>query len=74
MKKPPGKSGGELSKESLKKSQGNPSPISSRSQVIPSAPWPWQAIGNVLLGRVIPRGPEGRNILAALTATDGGRR
>ncbi len=74
MKKPPGKSGGELSKESLEKSQGNPSPISSPAQVIPSAPWPWQAIGNVLLGRVIPRGPEGRNILAALTATDGGRR
>ncbi len=74
MKKPPRKAGAKSSKEFLKRRRDNSSPTSSPAQVIPSAPWPWQAIGNVLLGRVIPRGPEGRNILAALTATDGGLR
>ena len=57
MKKPPGKGGGKLSKESLEKSQGNPSPIPSPAQVIPSAPSPWQAIGRVV-ARIKSRWPS----------------
>ncbi len=72
MKKPPGKVGGAVGKDDLEKTQAKSTPAPSPAQVIPSAPSPWQAIGNVILGRVIPRVPEGRNILAALTATDGG--
>ncbi len=71
MKKPPGKSGGELSKESLEKSQGNPSPIPSPAQVCYSVPPAWQHIGDVVT-RIISRIPEGAGALATSTATDGG--
>ncbi len=75
MKKPPGKGGGKLSKESLEKSQGNPSPIPSPAQVFTPVPPGWQLLGGVV-ARIISRIPEGAHALAldTLTATDGGVR
>ncbi len=58
MKKPPGKSGGELSKESLKKSQGNPSPIPSPAQVFTPVPPGWQLLEGVVARIMLRLPPE----------------